>query len=220
MVVILRFRAPTAESSLGKALSVANKSTVELESLVPSGGLSVPFFWVYAHRPDPIVDALSDLPSVSSVNVVETVGDATLIALEWDIDDDPLFRVIRRNNGHILRAVCRDEQWEITVRFPKHELLSSFRGDCEERGLGLDVDRVYHRSDRAADPWFGLTESQREALVLAVERGYYDIPRQCTTAEIADDLDISAQAVTERLRRAVANITEHTLLTAGTSVNQ
>lgn len=220
MVVVLRFRAPAAESSLGEALSVADKSTIELESLVPSGGLSVPFFWVYANRPDPIVDALGDLSSVSNVNVVETIGDATLIALDWDIDDDPLFRIIRRNDGHILRAVFQDQQWEITVRFPKHELLSGFKRDCEERGIGLDVDRIYHRSDQAADPWFGLTQSQREALVLAVERGYYDIPRQCTTAELADELDISAQAVTERLRRAVANITEHTLLAAGTSVKQ
>ncbi|WP_249361517.1 helix-turn-helix domain-containing protein [Haloterrigena sp. H1] len=33
--------------------------------------------------------------------------------------------------------------------------------------------------------------------------GYYDIPRGCTTAELADELGISDQAVTERLRRAI-----------------
>jgi len=43
--------------------------------------------------------------------------------------------------------------------------------------------------------------------------GYYDIPRGCTTAELADELGISDQATTERLRRAIGAFTRHALLT-------
>ena len=43
--------------------------------------------------------------------------------------------------------------------------------------------------------------------------GYYDIPRGCTTEELADELRISDQAVTERLRRAIGAFARHTLLT-------
>lgn len=74
------------------------------------------------------------------------------------------------------------------------------------------MDRIYHRIESGQEPEFGLTASQWKTLALAVERGYYDIPRRCTTAELADELDISAQAVTERLRRGITNLTRHTLL--------
>jgi hypothetical protein len=49
---------------------------------------------------------------------------------------------------------------------------------------------------------------------VAVEAGYHDIPRTCTTVELADKLGISDQAVTERLRRAIVNLVSNTLLAA------
>jgi predicted DNA binding protein len=47
---------------------------------------------------------------------------------------------------------------------------------------------------------------------LAVRGGYYGIPRGTSTQELADELGISAQAVTERLRRGVATLVNNTLL--------
>lgn len=72
--------------------------------------------------------------------------------------------------------------------------------------------RIYNPSKPEVGPWYGLTAPQREALLLAVHRGYYNIPRQCTTVELAEQLDISDQAVTERLRRAIVTLTTNTLL--------
>ena len=212
MVVILKFHVPLADTELGAALQLQDGTTVELESLVPSGTVPVPFFWIHSGDPGRVIDGLDERPSVESVTVVEAVNGATLIALEWDPDADTLFHAVNACGGHILRAVSRDGRWEFTVRFPEHEWLSAFRRRCEADGIDLSVQRIYHRSDHLANPGFGVTESQREALTLAVERGYYDIPRTCTTAELADELGISAQAVTERLRRAVVNVTTHTLL--------
>jgi hypothetical protein len=48
----------------------------------------------------------------------------------------------------------------------------------------------------------GLTDDQREALITAFEKGYYDVPRDATAVDIAADLGISHQALSERLRRA------------------
>jgi len=42
--------------------------------------------------------------------------------------------------------------------------------------------------------------------------GYYSIPRQTSTQELADEFGISDQAVTERLRRAIETLTENTLI--------
>ena len=47
-----------------------------------------------------------------------------------------------------------------------------------------------------------LSSDQHEALVAAFETGYYDIPRDVTLEELADQLGISHQALSERFRRA------------------
>lgn len=47
-----------------------------------------------------------------------------------------------------------------------------------------------------------LTGKQRRALELAVERGYYERPHNVSLTEIADDLDISKQALSQRLHAA------------------
>jgi predicted DNA binding protein len=59
--------------------------------------------------------------------------------------------------------------------------------------------------------WFGLTPAQRETLVAAVDGSYYPIPRRLSTEDLADRFDISDQAVTERLRRAIVALTENAL---------
>ena len=55
----------------------------------------------------------------------------------------------------------------------------------------------------------GLTARQRTAMVTAIRRGYYRIPRPVTTAELARDLEVSREAFEALLRKA-----ENKLLTA------
>ncbi|OVE83063.1 helix-turn-helix domain-containing protein [Natronolimnobius baerhuensis] len=47
-----------------------------------------------------------------------------------------------------------------------------------------------------------LTERQRDVLTLAVEWGYYDLPRETTTADLADEIGVSRRTVEDHLRRA------------------
>ncbi len=47
-----------------------------------------------------------------------------------------------------------------------------------------------------------LTSKQRETLELALETGYYERPRETDLTALADELDISKSAVSQRLRTA------------------
>lgn len=47
-----------------------------------------------------------------------------------------------------------------------------------------------------------LTDKQRETVVLGLEMGYYSMPRKSTIGDIADRLDVSESAISQRLRRA------------------
>ncbi|WP_396611171.1 helix-turn-helix domain-containing protein [Haloferax sp. S1W] len=51
-----------------------------------------------------------------------------------------------------------------------------------------------------------LTARQREVLETAVERGYYDIPRQVSVEALADELDCSPSTVSEHLRKVESNV--------------
>jgi len=51
-----------------------------------------------------------------------------------------------------------------------------------------------------------------EALVSAVERGYFEVPRGVTLGDIADDLGISQQAASERVRRGTNTVLRTVLL--------
>jgi Predicted DNA binding protein len=47
-----------------------------------------------------------------------------------------------------------------------------------------------------------LSSGQEEALLAAIEEGYYEIPRETKTAEVAGTLGISRRTFEEHLRRA------------------
>ena len=74
--------------------------------------------------------------------------------------------------------------------------------DCGAECLRVSTVGDGH-GDRSA-----LTDSQREALLGAFEAGYYDIPRDVTADELAEQLGISHQALSERFRRAYRRLVE------------
>jgi predicted DNA binding protein len=58
----------------------------------------------------------------------------------------------------------------------------------------------------------GLTDPQREALITAVENGYFDVPARATLESISEALGITSQAVSERLNRGTKTLVEATLM--------
>jgi predicted DNA binding protein len=51
-----------------------------------------------------------------------------------------------------------------------------------------------------------LTERQRELLEIAVRQGYFEIPRDCTLAELAEGVGIDKSTASEVLRRGEARL--------------
>jgi hypothetical protein len=52
----------------------------------------------------------------------------------------------------------------------------------------------------------GLTDRQREALRVALETGYFSVPRETSLEDLAKRLDVSDTAASQRLRRGVENL--------------
>jgi Predicted DNA binding protein len=214
MSVIVEFQVPSADFRLGEILRVEGVSSIELESLVPVGQATVPLFWVYDTTDESFVASVEEHPDVNKTATIDTLDDRALFKLDWDANQDRIFAGIDEYDGQLLSALGTPDVWEFELRFQAHADLSEFTNHCESGGISVDIVRVYRPTAPDSGPWYGLTNCQREALALAVRSGYYSIPRGCTTKDIAADLDISDQAVTERLRRAIASLATNTLITA------
>jgi len=214
MSVIAEISVDADEFELGRIMNLTDGVTVELESIVPADESVVPFFWAYEADFDALEARIKADEAVDAIEPIDSYEDRRLYTFKWSVANDAVFRSIRRVNAYILNAVGTVNSWRFELRFPSHEAMSTFQDSCQHRGVGFEVLRVYNPSKPDLGPWFGLTEPQLEAMVLAVERGYYDIPRECTTVELAEELDISDQAVTERLRRAIETLVRNTVMTS------
>jgi len=186
--------------------------SVTLETLVPLGQRTVPFFWVHDHDREAFESGVRDHEGVKQLQVIETHEERTLYAFRWHNDTDSLFDAFVAADAQLLNGTGFPSAWEFEVRFADHTDLTTFRERCDDSGIRVTVDRVYTPTDPEAVPHYGLSEPQRETLSAAVSQGYYSIPRRISTRELAAQYDISDQATTERLRRAIASLTEYTLL--------
>lgn len=211
MSVIVELRVPGNDFELGRILQPDPGSEVELESMIPAGERTVPFFWVYNGTSDAMEATARRHGSVTSLRQVESFENRSLYALEWD-GEDALLDAVSDHDAQVLDGSVTEETWDVELRFPDHPSLSAFQDDCVTAGIDIEVRRLYNPTKPGGNADYGLTGPQRDALVLAVTQGYYTIPRETTTLELAESLDVSDQAVTERLRRAIVSLVGNTLL--------
>ena len=92
-------------------------------------------------------------------------------------------------------VVAGTARWSVVA---SNDALSALADEFDEAGIEFEVETVTAGID-TADP---LTPRQRRVTRVAVERGYYETPRDCSLAELATALDLAKSTVSETLRRA------------------
>jgi len=214
MSVIAELQVQAEEFELGRILGSMPQAMIELETMVPLGQRPVPFFVVQGDPRDSFEGSVRRHPSVERVTEVDAHDGQLLYALEWDTSRDHFFDAMEVTAAQLIEGRGSGDSWRFELRFPSHEALSRFGDLCEDARIELTVTRIYNPTKPEGGPWFGLTGPQRETLVRAVEGGYYAIPRRMSTNDLAEEFGISDQAVTERLRRAITTLTQHTLVVA------
>lgn len=70
--------------------------------------------------------------------------------------------------------------------------------------IAVDIDRVGEYDRRNGTVTGSLTTKQREAVAVAVDLGYYDVPRTASVAAVADELGVSSSTASSHLRKAEA----------------
>lgn len=211
MNVIVDLAVPSQQFQLGRILEMVGDTSVVLETMVPLGELTVPFFRVHGGA-NGFEDSVSNQTAVTDIRVVSSHDDEILYALDWDIADDTFFEGLLEAKATLLEAQGGADVWTFELRFPSHDSLAAFQKHCVMHTIPIEVRRLYNPTKPGAGPWYGLTPAQRTALTRAVKEGYYSIPRQINTKELANQFDITNQAMSERLRRGIRNLVTGTLL--------
>jgi len=129
---------------------------------------------------------------------------------EWESGYFGILSALAEANVVVLSGIGTKEGWRFEVRGEDQEAIAEFREYCQRNDIPIEITAV-HAMLPIQGEGYELTETQREALILAYERGYFDTPRETSLEEIADELGITQQSLSSRLRRGHRRLIRATL---------
>lgn len=214
MSVILEFTIDAEAFKLGQVLSGGPEMHLELERIVPTGDMTMPFVWATGDDHEAFERAVRSHPTVKELLVLDTVGENGLYRIEWEESPTDLIEAIATADGVVLEAMG-NRDWVFHLRFPDHDSLSQFHNFVIERELPIHIERTYTLTEETRRGHrFDLSQEQREALVLGLRHGYFSTPREVSLDELAAELGISRQAVSKRIRRGNEKVLRTVLLSS------
>lgn len=198
MATIAELRVPAVDVALGTAFDRQPSLRCRVEQAI---GRGFPNVWIAGPPRSDIERALEADPSIASFSLVIDGDDELLYDLGFSDDVADVATLVFDNCGTIISASAARGTWSLDVRFDDRDDASACYDDLSERGVSVDVVRLQDLT-AVTSQQLGLTPEQYETLVAAVEHGYFEIPREVSMQDLADELGVSHQALSERLRRA------------------
>lgn len=214
MAVVAELTLKPFDFPLGNLLTAGTRTHIEFERIVPVGPRVVPVFWAWGDDLPNFEERVRSGAYVNDLTELDRVDDRVLYLMDWEIPDEAFLEGLQETNGIIRSAEGYDgEDWSFELLFPSYDDLSEFHNYSLENDVEYTLGRIYTLREAGKNQIsLSLTENQREALLLALQRGYFSTPSRVTLDELAAELDISQQALSERIRRGNESLLEQTLL--------
>lgn len=212
VAVLVEFTIPADSFPFGRSTSGDPSVRVQLERVIPLEEGRVPFVWATGESFEQFEATLKNSEVVAHAEALTRVGDSVLYHTKWETDGETFMNGLADANGTIMEA-HGDSTWSFTVRFRDHGDLTRFHQFYQEQDFPVHIERVSSLDEQSGVGYeFGLTPAQRETLVMAVENGYFAVPRETQLDEIADELGITSQAASERIRRGAQTVLRKALV--------
>lgn len=200
MATVMEFRSPADEFPLGTVFENLPDVTVELERLIPHETLIIPYFWVRGAKASDIESAFETHAGIVNIELIDDVEDEYLMRAEWEGQYFGILNALTESNIAVLSGIGTKDGWHFEVRGETREAISEFRATCQTHDIPIEITAVHALLPVQGDS-YELTDTQREALMLAYEEGYFDSPREASLEDIAAELGITQQSLSSRLRR-------------------
>ncbi|WP_338728258.1 helix-turn-helix domain-containing protein [Haladaptatus sp. DJG-WS-42] len=168
--------------------------------------------------PDAFVAWLSDHEVMTTAHLInyDEAQQTAFVSLagDYDTETEPVLNVLLRNECFPTVPSTVENGWEHwSVVASSHELVSKAHKDLSELGTveveslkSPELDRMLTGLTEVKQAVQNLSPRQREVLGRAIDEGYYDSPRACKLAELAELDSANTSTVGEHLRRSEAKI--------------
>lgn len=183
---------------------------IDLTQIVPVHESFIPYFWKErGGRREDFERSVRDHPLVADLVDLNGRVNARLYRIEWADGPNGFFDALQDHEIMLEEAATnRGETWIFRLRALHQQALSDFQESCYDYDIPLDIRRIQHNPTEDSTKWslIGITPKQREALQLAYDRGYFQVPRETSATELGEELGISRQSFSRRLQRAQETI--------------
>lgn len=213
MSVFGEFELPAGAFALAETLNTLPEAVVEIERVVASEKMLTPYFWVANVSADDFERTAEDDSSIRNVSRLDTFDEGVLYRAEWTENIESIVYAYTKVGAVILDATGQEDMWQVQLRFDDQDQLTSFQKYCAENDISFQIKRLYELSHPHTGRQYGLTDKQHEALVEVWREGFFESPAETSLEEVADDLGISQQALSQRLRKAHNALIANTLAT-------
>jgi hypothetical protein len=197
--------------ALRQSLAAAPGMRVRIEHLDATDTIPLrSMFWASDGDFEAFETALDDDPTVEQWTRLAETDEGRLYRARHPADASSVatYHGAVELDGIVLSLASKEDRtgYHARMRFPDREKFAAFRDAVGETGLSVGIKAIYDQQDAPPEERFGLTQAQRETLLTAVAAGYFSIPRETALAGVADQLGISPQAASERLRRGMESL--------------
>ena len=176
------------------------EATFRLLSGVQTGETAVELGEIRADDPEAVSDAVAAHPSILSHERLEVTDDRSLS--KYETTDTDLYAFVEDSSlPPEFPVVVRNGWYELDFTGTRAEF-DRFRAGLENLEIPYELLSILEGDGREDL----LTPRQREVLEAAVRNGYFEVPRECTLAELAADLGIDKSTASGILRRGEARI--------------
>ncbi|NEU55435.1 helix-turn-helix domain-containing protein [Halorussus sp. MSC15.2] len=214
MSLIAEFSLRSSELALADALDEATNVTVELEhQMATEFDAPVMIFWAFGGDLERLEAGLERDETVLESAVIEELAGRKLYRVRLDYDHVcAIYPVYHDLGASPIAATASADGWQRRVRFPDRDSVVEMRNTCADKAVDFRLHRLYTPGESELEDEFGLSSEQRDALITAERVGYFEVPRETALEELGDELDISGQSASERLRRGISKLVSNTLL--------
>jgi hypothetical protein len=212
MATIVRGSLPADDFALRESLSSLPDVEFEVEQIVKTGDEAVmPLLWVRGAETETIEEAFANDASVRDPSLLLDMDEQQLYRMEWVAQVEVVLQMLTSAEATVTDAYGAGETWYLRVLYPTRDSLSSTVEFCETNGVSFEIERIRELEGEPAGR-YGLSDGQYEALTAAANYGYYNVPRDADLQAVAEELGVSHQALSERMRRGTLALIEDTLL--------
>jgi len=212
-MLIATFQLDHEAIALEYAFEQLPELAIEAERIAAhSNEWTMPCLWTSGAESTSIREAFEGDPSVETIVDETEFGDEIYYQVEWSDDVQKRINSYIDKQGAILRAAVTPDGWKVRTRFANRNQFDRFRNTLTERGYSYSLLELTEPDE----PRVGVTDltpRQRESLVAAWENGYFEIPREISSNELAGELGISHQTLSELLRRGMNKLVKSQLVT-------